>query len=78
MLDEPTGHLDVEHIAWLVGYVKQLQEDRERMVTVLLVSHDKAFLDEVCSHIIYAWGLGGPRAGPRALGVGGGYGAFWR
>ena len=58
LLDEPTGHLDQEHIAWLVAYVKRLQEDRERMVTVLLVSHDKLFLDAVCSHIIYV----GPRS----------------
>ncbi|CAJ1389398.1 unnamed protein product [Effrenium voratum] len=56
LLDEPTGHLDVTHISWLVDYVNQLQDDPARMVTVVVVSHDAPFLDKVCSHIIHVNG----------------------
>jgi len=56
LLDEPTGHLDVTHIAWLVDYINHLQENREKMVTVIVVSHDAPFLDQVCTHIVYVNG----------------------
>ncbi len=41
LLDEPTNHLDIESIAWLEGYLKSFEG------TVLLVSHDKYFLDRM-------------------------------
>ena len=45
--DEPTNHLDLPSILWLQGYLKTL-EDR----TIVVVSHDRAFLDEVAQEII--------------------------
>lgn len=45
MMDEPTNHLDVEMIEWLEYYLNQ-----ER-VTLLLVTHDRYFLDAVCDEI---------------------------
>jgi ATPase subunit of ABC transporter with duplicated ATPase domains len=44
MLDEPTNHLDVEAIGWLAGYLA----DR-RAQTLVVVSHDRWFLDAVCT-----------------------------
>lgn len=45
IMDEPTNHLDVEMIEWLENYL--LQEN----VTLLMVTHDRYFLDAVCSEI---------------------------
>jgi ATP-binding cassette subfamily F protein uup len=44
-MDEPTNHLDVEMIEWLEHYLNQ------EKVTLLLVSHDRYFLDAVCEEI---------------------------
>ena len=41
LLDEPTNHLDIETIEWLEGYVKRYPK------AVVLVSHDRMFLDDV-------------------------------
>lgn len=46
MLDEPTNHLDLEAVLWLENYLQSYPH------TILLVSHDRAFLNEVCSDII--------------------------
>jgi ATP-binding cassette subfamily F protein uup len=46
ILDEPTNHLDVAMIEWLEKYLSQSS------VTLLMVTHDRYFLDEVCSRII--------------------------
>jgi ATP-binding cassette, subfamily F, member 3 len=46
MLDEPTNHLDLEAVLWLEDYLQSYRH------TVLLVSHDRAFLDEVCTDVI--------------------------
>ena len=46
VLDEPTNHLDLEMIEWLEAYFKQ--ED----YTILMVTHDRYFLDRVCNEII--------------------------
>ena len=46
LLDEPTNHLDFESINWLINYVKQYP------YTVLFVTHDRYFLNEVSSRII--------------------------
>jgi ATP-binding cassette subfamily F protein 3 len=47
LLDEPTNHLDLETTQWLEGYLKEL--DR----TVVLVSHDRAFLAAVVDHVLH-------------------------
>jgi ATP-binding cassette subfamily F protein uup len=44
MLDEPTNHLDVEAISWLAGYLA-----RRRAQALVVVSHDRWFLDAVCT-----------------------------
>lgn len=46
ILDEPTNHLDIEIIEWLENYLS-----RQR-VTLLMVTHDRYFLDKVCNKII--------------------------
>ncbi len=46
LLDEPTNHLDFESICWLINYVKQYPH------TVLFVTHDRYFLNEVSTRII--------------------------
>ncbi|CAE7232073.1 tef3, partial [Symbiodinium natans] len=56
LLDEPTGHLDTGHIDWLVDYIHTLQDDPDRSITVLVVSHDAPFLDRVCTHILHVEG----------------------
>ncbi len=45
IFDEPTNHLDIEAIQWLEGYLKSFEG------AVLLVSHDRYFIDQVCDHI---------------------------
>lgn len=46
ILDEPTNHLDIEIIEWLEDYLHR------QNVTLLLVTHDRYFLDSVCNKII--------------------------
>jgi ATP-binding cassette subfamily F protein 3 len=46
LLDEPTNHLDIESIQWLENFLKNYKG------SVVLVSHDKAFLDTVCNRTI--------------------------
>ena len=50
IMDEPTNHLDVETVEWLEHYLNQ------EKVTLLLVTHDRYFLDDVCNEI---WELDG-------------------
>jgi len=47
LLDEPTNHLDLETAAWLEAYLRDAGE------TVLLISHDRAFLDGVVDHVLH-------------------------
>ena len=49
MLDEPTGHLDVTNIQWLKDF---LSDFKNRGGSIICTSHDSAFLNEMCSHII--------------------------
>ncbi len=46
MLDEPTNHLDIESIEWLEDYLK------EKKCSILLVSHDRKFLDNVTNRTV--------------------------
>lgn len=46
LLDEPTNHLDIETIEWLENYLSRSR------VTLLMVTHDRYFLDRVCDKII--------------------------
>lgn len=46
ILDEPTNHLDIDMIEWLEAYLT-----RSRM-TILMVTHDRYFLDKICSKIL--------------------------
>jgi ATP-binding cassette subfamily F protein uup len=50
IMDEPTNHLDVEMVEWLEHYLNQ------EKVTLLMVTHDRYFLDDVCNEI---WELDG-------------------
>jgi len=46
ILDEPTNHLDIEMIEWLEGFLGSSER------TILMVTHDRVFLDEVCDMIL--------------------------
>lgn len=46
ILDEPTNHLDLEMIVWLEGYLSR------STLTLLMVTHDRYFLDHVCQVIL--------------------------
>ncbi|MDN5770514.1 MAG: ABC-F family ATP-binding cassette domain-containing protein [Microlunatus sp.] len=48
VLDEPTNHLDVEAVDWLARHLRALQD---RGTAMLVVSHDRWFLDAVCSRV---------------------------
>jgi ATPase subunit of ABC transporter with duplicated ATPase domains len=45
LLDEPTNHLDVDSILWLEEFLLNFKS------TVIVVSHDRHFLDKVCTHV---------------------------
>jgi ATP-binding cassette subfamily F protein 3 len=49
LLDEPTNHLDIEARNWLEGYLCSYPG------SVILVSHDRFFMDQVCSRIAEVW-----------------------
>lgn len=46
VLDEPTNHLDIRTVEWLEGYLTRSR------ITLLMVTHDRYFLDRVCNKII--------------------------
>lgn len=46
LLDEPTNDLDFDTVSWLEGYLANFEN------TVLVVSHDRHFLDSICTHIV--------------------------
>lgn len=46
ILDEPTNHLDIEMTEWLESYLEKSK------ATLLMVTHDRYFLDRVCTHIV--------------------------
>ena len=45
LLDEPTNNLDIKSIAWLEEFLFRFQN------TVIVVSHDRHFMNQVCTHI---------------------------
>ena len=47
MLDEPTNHLDLNAVIWLDNYLQNWKK------TLLVVSHDQSFLDNVCTDVIH-------------------------
>jgi ATP-binding cassette subfamily F protein 3 len=47
LLDEPTNHLDLDAVIWLESWLKQYRG------TLLLISHDRDFLDSVCTQILH-------------------------
>ena len=53
LLDEPTNHLDLDTVIWLEDYLGDKRIARgERPLTILMVTHDRYFLDNVCTDII--------------------------
>ncbi len=46
LLDEPTNDLDIETVMWLENYISNFEH------TILIVSHDRHFLDSVCTHTV--------------------------
>jgi ATP-binding cassette subfamily F protein 3 len=63
LLDEPTNHLDLETTRWLEDFLRNTQK------TVLLISHDRAFLANVVDHVLHL-------EGGSAFAYSGGYEAF--
>jgi ATP-binding cassette subfamily F protein 3 len=58
ILDEPTNHLDIETTAWLERYLRAARE------TVILISHDRAFLENVVDNVLhFEGGTATPYAG---------------
>ena len=47
LLDEPTNHLDLDTTTWLQEWLEEADE------TVIVVSHDRAFLDAICTNILH-------------------------
>jgi len=64
LLDEPTNHLDIESIAWLATHLRERRE-----LAVLIVTHDRWFLDEIVDEI---WEI----VGGEVLQYEGGYSAY--
>ena len=51
LLDEPTNHLDLETVVWLEEYLNNRTSRGEKVLTILMVTHDRYFLDRVCTDI---------------------------
>ncbi|NCT92342.1 ABC-F family ATP-binding cassette domain-containing protein, partial [Cellulomonas sp. APG4] len=79
MLDEPTNHLDVEGVAWLAEHLAGrfgVEGRSDARGALVVVTHDRWFLDAVCTRM---WEVTGDRPGPdtaSVLGYEGGYAAY--
>ena len=51
LLDEPTNHLDLETVVWFEEYLNNRTIRGEKALTILMVTHDRYFLDSVCTDI---------------------------
>ena len=51
LLDEPTNHLDLDTVVWLEDYLRNRTVRGEKALTILMVTHDRYFLDSVCTDI---------------------------
>ncbi|MEE0921188.1 MAG: ABC-F family ATP-binding cassette domain-containing protein [Paludibacteraceae bacterium] len=51
LLDEPTNHLDLDTVVWLEEYLRNRTTRGEKAITILMVTHDRYFLDNVCTDI---------------------------
>jgi ABC transport system ATP-binding/permease protein len=51
LLDEPTNHLDIDALEWLADFLKPGGKDKD--MAMLLVTHDRFFLEKVCSESKY-------------------------
>lgn len=70
LLDEPTNHLDDDAVALLVGFLRELPG------VVLLTSHDRVFLDEVCTDLVDLDPVGMGTDGRGGRRYGGGWSAY--
>ena len=70
LLDEPTNHLDVEGVAWLAEHLQQRYGRPGARGALVVVTHDRWFLDAVCTR---TWEVGGDGA---VEGYDGGYAAY--
>lgn len=50
VLDEPTNYLDLQAVIWLENYIQRMSESCQ--TTILLVSHDRDFINSVCEEIV--------------------------
>ncbi|WP_199422994.1 ABC-F family ATP-binding cassette domain-containing protein [Actinotalea solisilvae] len=76
LLDEPTNHLDVEGVAWLAEHLSARFGARGARGALLVVTHDRWFLDAVCTRMWEVTGArdGGP--GGQVVSYEGGYAAY--
>nr|BFF20391.1 ABC-F family ATP-binding cassette domain-containing protein [Promicromonospora thailandica] len=72
LLDEPTNHLDVEGVAWLAAHLRERYGRPGANGALVVVTHDRWFLDEVCSRM---WEVRGDGTGA-VDGYEGGYAAY--
>jgi len=72
LLDEPTNHLDVEGVAWLAEHLRERFARAGARGALVVVTHDRWFLDAVCSRM---WEVRGDGSG-QVEGYEGGYAAY--
>ena len=76
LLDEPTNHLDVEGVAWLAEHLATRFGGRSPRGALVVVTHDRWFLDAVCTRMWEVTGASPGGEGGTVLGYEGGYAAY--
>jgi ATPase subunit of ABC transporter with duplicated ATPase domains len=76
LLDEPTNHLDVEGVAWLAEHLATRFGGRNPRGALVVVTHDRWFLDAVCTRMWEVTGASPGGEGGTVLGYEGGYAAY--